>query len=99
MMSNPSKPCNQCMAGGTPLTKPYEAHRLRASITVLGAFGGTPTPASDPGTGELGNWGFSGEILTILAGEITTAYSQLIGLREKLEENPMIFMGKSMVSG
>ena len=24
---------------------------------------------------------------------------QLIGLREKLQENPMIFMGKSMVSG
>ena len=24
---------------------------------------------------------------------------QLIGLREKLQENPMIFMGESMVSG
>ena len=25
--------------------------------------------------------------------------SQLIGLRENIQENPMIFMGKSMVSG
>ena len=28
-----------------------------------------------------------------------TGWIQLIGLREKLQETPMIFMGKSMVSG